>query len=190
MAKSIKNTHKELKERWETVKKDLNEDSSIDNWNEVYDIFTDRIENRYFRPSESLRDHISSIDGFGFSMVTILCTLIEFLQSTIDGRFEKRSNEVEYRDKYTLLLETGRLKFYSNNGCNKFVWFLENLHSGFKDKPNSDSNHFNSVANEFYSSVRCALLHDACTRNNWIIKEKSIGGLIFDNSNREEKILY
>lgn len=192
MVKSRENTHKEFEKRWISIKNELKEDSSIDLFQKVYLIYKERIDNRYFKPIELLRDHKDSSDGFGFSMVAILCTLIEFLQSTIDGRFDEKSYGNEFRFKYSILHSEGKIPYYgmvNENEDNEFVKFLKDLDSSFEKNP-PYSNHYNSIAREFYSCIRCSLLHDACTRNNWIIREKSVDNSIFDNSNKDEKILY
>lgn len=188
MTRAKNNTHKELKKRWATIKQNLSEDSVL-GIEDVYNIFFERIENRYFKPIELLRDSEDSCDGFGFSMVAILCTLIEFLQSTIDGKFHQQSYEEEFKCKYKTLVNRGFINYYGNGGRNEFVIFLKDLDSRFEEKSGYITN-FDSVAEEFYSCIRCSLLHDACTRNNWIIREKSVDDSIFDNSNKEEKILY
>ena len=192
MEKSIKNTHKELKERWVCIKNELKEDSSVDLFLKVYLIYNERIDNRYFKPIELLRDHKDSSDGFGFSMVAILCSLIEFLQSTIDGKFDKKAYENEFNLKYSVLQNEKRITYYevvNNNEDNEFVIFLKKLDSRFEKNPDYSA-YYNSVAREFYECIRCAILHDACTRNNWIIREKSGDNSIFDISKKEEKILY
>ncbi|MFM9826826.1 hypothetical protein [Flavobacterium sp.] len=184
-----RNTHKEFKERWIFIKNELKEYSSVDLFQKVYLIYNERIENRYFKPIELLRNNKDSCDGFGFSMVAISCSLIEFLQSTIDGKFDKLSYKNEFMSKYPILVSEGLIDYYGGKSGDEFVKFLKELNSRFKEKSNYISN-FDSVAKEFYKCVRCTLLHDACTRNNWIIREESDDDTIFDNSNKEEKILY
>lgn len=188
MTRTKNNTHRELMKRWVDVKKDLSEGSVL-GIEEVYSIYFERIENRYFKPIELLKSHDDSIDGYGFSMVAILCTLIEFLQSTIDGKFDKLSYGNEFLEKYPILASEGLIGYYEGTGGDEFVKFLKELNPRFKEKPNYKC-YFDSVAKEFYKCVRCTLLHDACTRNNWIIREKSGDNSIFDISNKEEKILY
>jgi hypothetical protein len=135
---------------------------------------------------------VGILDGFGFSMVAILCSLIEFLQSTIDGKFDKKAYENEFNLKYSVLQNEKRITYYevvNNNEDNEFVIFLKKLDSRFEKNPDYSA-YYNSVAREFYECIRCAILHDACTRNNWIIREKSGDNSIFDISKKEEKILY
>lgn len=189
MERTKNNTHKDLKQRWIAIKENLSEDSVL-GIEEVYNIFFERIENRYFKPIKLLKSHDDSIDGYGFSMVAILCSLIEFLQSTIDGKFHKKTYGNEFRSKYQLLDSRNLLTYYQSGNSkkdNEFVNFLKELDLNFKINP---IGYYDSIAREFYDCVRCALLHDACTRNNWIIREKTEKKLIFDYSNSEGKILY
>lgn len=188
MIKTKNNTHRELKERWIDVKKHLSENSVL-GIEEVYNIYFERIENRYFKPIELLKIRDDSTDGYGFSMVAILCTLIEFLQSTIDGKFDKQSYKNEFTEKYPILVSEGLIGYYEGKSGDEFVKFLKELNPRFKEIPIYKC-HFDSVAKEFYKCVRCPILHDACTRNNWIIREKSENNLIFDISDSKVKILY
>lgn len=188
----IINKHRDLKEEWIELKKDIvktNLDEIL--WDKVFDIYCNRIKYRYFMPVEVLIKHENSKVGFGFSIVTILCSLIEFLQSSIDGCFDKKSYENEFKIKYKTLSNQGFINYYSyEDDDNEFVKFLIKKipNANFEAKP-IYTKHFKSVAREFYSCIRCSLLHDAVTRNNWIIREKS-NNLIFDNSNEKKKILY
>ncbi len=41
------------------------------------------------------------------------------------------------------------------------------------------------MARDFYIDVRCGLLHEARTKNNWIIKGHSAKGLLFEEEGHE-----
>src|SRR5947209_8457692 len=55
-------------------------------WRETFDTyFQQRLALRYLDPIRLLQDH-GTYQGEGFSIVAIECTLIEFLESTLQGR--------------------------------------------------------------------------------------------------------
>jgi len=138
-------------------------------WTSAYkDYYRQRLELRYLGPIKALRES-GSYQGEGFSIVAIQCTLFEFLQSTIDGtnyRFLKKGDKL------------GPYEYSSSKDV--FVAFLT------KNEPFSKI--FNEdTAFDFYIGVRCGLLHEARTKNDWTISAKSHNSLIADT---QRKIVY
>jgi hypothetical protein len=120
-------------------------------WRETFtDYFKTRLHLRYLNPIKILQEH-GTLQGEGFSILTIQCSLIEFLESTARGtnyRYLKQGEKLEPHE-------------YSSSQT-VFVAFLRNS-APF-------SNAFNEVsAQDFYVSVRCGLLHEARTKNGWRI---------------------
>lgn len=136
---------------WISFSKDLAPGDIPEKWEEaVTEYFLPRLQLRYLNPIETLRDH-GTCEGEGFSIMTILCSLIEFLESTHQGKIYKyvsNPNDLEQNE-------------YSSSK-KMFIDFFVN------------QNPFNEIFNkkqakEFYSSIRCGLLHEAATKNNWRI---------------------
>ena len=105
---------------------------------------------RYICPAEQIQ-HNSSIIGEGFSIMAILCTLIEALETFYDGlcyKYDKPRKNYEY-----------------GNGKSEkmFVNFLSKREP-FKQVFNEP------LAKEFYKNIRCPLLHEAATRGGWVIR--------------------
>ena len=119
-------------------------------WNQALDVFESRMDERYIEPVQEMQNNLNST-GEGFSVVAILCSLIEALETFYEGKCfnpDGPANDYEY-----------------GNGCSGqlFTSFLKNK-SPF-------SNSFNqNLAIDFYKNVRCALLHEAMTRNGWVIR--------------------
>lgn len=115
------------------------------------DYFHPRIQLRYFDPIEILQQ-LGPNQGEGFSIAAIHCTLIEFLESTIQGinyRCVQRDADLgphEYR-------KSGPV----------FVAFLTEREPFRKCFTSSD------LGWEFYKNVRCGLLHEARTKGGWTI---------------------
>lgn len=94
--------------------------------------------------------------GEGFSIVAVQCSLIEFLESTIQGK--------SYRHRRDADPPLGQYE-YSNSGS-IFESFLMNrtpFNGEFVTQP---------LARDFYVNVRCGLLHEARTKNGWVIRGK------------------
>ena len=116
--------------------------------------FEARLLTRYLKPIESLQAS-HTLNGEGFSILAIHCTMIEFLESTLQGRtyrFRRRKDPPLKTHEYA---ESGR------------------MFSAFLTKRQPFCAVFNSaIAADFYSGVRCALLHEARTKDGWIVKAK------------------
>jgi hypothetical protein len=120
--------------------------------------------------------------GEGFAVMTLICSLIEFLQSCYEGK--------------TFLHGATETKFIYGASAKKFKDFLE-LHEPFKttfQKPLSKPiGKIKTFADDFYSNVRCGLLHEAATNNGWTIKtyKGAISSTDFvDLSDEKQKIIY
>jgi hypothetical protein len=130
--------------------------------------FRKRLELRYLNPIKTLQDN-DTYRGEGFSIVAIQCTLIEFLESTVQGtnfRLPQKGHKL--------------LEFEYSSSKAMFLAFLS------KEMP--FSNVFDEKsALDFYTGVRCGLLHEARTKDDWTISAKSSSGSI---ANVRERIVY
>ncbi len=108
---------------------------------------------RAFEPSSKRLFSYDDVNGEGFSIVAIQCTLIEFLASTIEGKNYRHRGS---RDASPL----GDYEYY--NSSDMFVRFLSEQ-DPFRRYFDRDTAH------DFYANVRCPLLHEARTRNGWTI---------------------
>ena len=142
--KTIADWH-ELKQKLQTKKFDESA------WDQAKSLFDLRLQRRYFDPIEAIRAKSSdgSPQGEGFAICTLICSLIEAIETFYQGtNFSiKPSKPYEYG-------------FGSSRSI--FRNFLT------KRKP-FDSYFDESLADDFYHNVRCALLHEACTRSGWVI---------------------
>ena len=125
-------------------------------WNATAALMKERIDTRYFVPIRALIK-LKTNKGEGFSVVALLCSLIEFYQSCYEGKFYKYNSQ-----------ET---KFMYGKSGEKFKAFLT-THEPFKNIfakpiPNEPGK---TYADDFYTNVRCGLLHEASTKNFWEIK--------------------
>lgn len=131
--------------------------------------FHGRLSARYLDPIKVLQDN-GTLQGEGFSIAAIQCSLIEFLESTVQGK------------SYRLLRGGPPLgpHEYSRSG-DMFESFFVNR-APFNTEFNA------AAAHDFYESVRCGLLHEARTKNGWVIWAKH-GSRIIDAAGAQ-KILY
>jgi|ERR1051326_3033158 hypothetical protein len=149
---------------WYRAKATLQYGGTPQNWELVFSNFLrQRLELRYLNPIKLLQDN-GTFQGEGFSIVAIQCTLLEFLAASIEGKYYR------YVRKGDPALD--RSKEYSNSS-ELFTNFL------ITARPFNKS--FDSaLAGEFYSNIRCGLLHEAATKNGWTIRAKSTNGKIID----------
>jgi hypothetical protein len=148
---------------WQALKSTLVVGGDVASWEKAYtDYFHARLWHRYLKPIKTLQSS-GSTAGEGFSIVAIACSLIEFLESTIQGKsyvYSRNGNP-----------PVGQYQC-SNSGA-MFESFLVtrrpfNVEFGPQE------------AHDFYVSVRCGVLHEARTKNGWTILAKSKSGQIID----------
>lgn len=156
-------------EDWHLLKQRLIENSCEEKWEEALnDYFLKRLNLHYLTPIEVLRIH-GTLSGEGFSILAILCTLIEFLESTVKGfnyRYQKNGEKLG--------------KFEYSKSSKLFKDFLCNREPFNKE--------FDSeLATNFYINIRCGLLHEAQTKNRWRVRAKNKKGKIIE---KDQKIVY
>lgn len=136
---------------WRKFKEKLVVGGDHEIWASAFeDFFRQRLKLRYLDPIELLGAP-GGWQGEGFSVVSIQCALIEFLAATRSGknyRFLRKGDVLGPHD-------------YSSSSA-LFQDFLSGV-APFSTAFDADS------AKDFYQSIRCALLHEARTRNGWRI---------------------
>jgi hypothetical protein len=117
------------------------------------DYFEARLTSRYLTPIKTLQQS-GSQRGEGFSIVAVQCSLIEFLESTNQGK--------SYRYRRDDDPPLGRYEYSNSGGI--FVSFLMNR------TPFNVEFITQQLAQDFFVSVRCGVLHEARTKNGWVIR--------------------
>lgn len=176
MKKSIKNKQSDSDRwlaDWREVRGKLNKkytyndnDETSEYWGKAVEIFSERLEKFYIKPLhlliEASNDDESSqpidtnksakkLEGQGFLIVTAQCALVETFAAFKEGKIYKNNKEDE---------------IYYYKSAELFKDFLESeelfqKNFGGNDKP--------GISN-FYSGVRCGLLHETRTKIKWVIK--------------------
>jgi hypothetical protein len=140
---------------WQQFRQTLGPGVDPKAWKAAFETYFEaRLTTRYLKPIESLQAS-HTLNGEGFSILAIHCSMIEFLESTLQGRtyrFRRKKDPPLGQYEYT---ESGQM----------FTAFLVGREP-FSQVFNA------SLAGDFYSGVRCALLHEARTKDGWIIKAK------------------
>lgn len=170
---------------WSTLRVKLNDQiDADDNWNKAIKLIETRVKERYFDPIFKLIDQPNTPTGEGFSIVSIECILIEFLSACVDGMIYKNNFNPAIDPAYYYrasgiiferFLNTADMFdgiFYNNTGLSQTI-----------------------TSNDFYINVRCALLHEAYTRNRWKInvlktREKDKFNKEIIKINGSNKIIY
>jgi hypothetical protein len=139
-------------EDWAHRKIQLTEAGSHKLWaNTFEDYLKQRLALRYLNPIKILQDE-GTFQGEGFTIVTIQCALIEFLAALKLGKNYKFASGAQ-----------GLSEHEYSNSSDLFCKFLVS-EEPFKQWFSSYAD-----AKNFYSNVRCALLHEARTKEGWRI---------------------
>lgn len=156
---------------WKTFRASLTPGGDLAIWEKAFvDYFHGRLSSRYLDPIKVLQDN-GTFQGEGFSIAAIQCSLIEFLESTVQGK--------SYR-----LLVKGAPSLRPYEYCRSGEMF-----ESFLSKRAPFNREFNdATAHDFYEGVRCGLLHEARTKNGWVIWAKH-GGQIIEITGAK-KVLY
>ena len=134
------------------------------------DFFHGRLQDRYLDPIKTLQNH-GHWQGEGFSIVAIQCSLVEFLESTLQGKNYRYLRKGE---------KLGPNEYSSSKDV--FIHFL------YEREPfKSAFGRSLTLAEDFYASVRCGLLHEARTKNGWLIRAGTSAAMLVDGPRR---ILY
>lgn len=122
-------------------------------WEKAFEYFLKRMDTRYLRPIRSIEEN-GKIEGEGFAVVAIVCSMIEALESFYQGKSFREGTQNHPLDE--------RTEYYKSQTI--FESFLENR------EPFKTQFAALNLATEFYKNVRCAILHEAATRGGWIIR--------------------
>ncbi len=122
-------------------------------WCRAYDFFEKRISTRYLKPIEAIEKN-SDIEGEGFAITVIICSLIEALETFRLGKVYKRAAQGDPLD------------------LTKEYFKSQPVFEDFLKKRDPFKAYFSmgNLATDFYENVRCAVLHEAATRNGWKIR--------------------
>jgi hypothetical protein len=156
---------------WQQAKQTLVPGADPKSWGTAFhSYFEARLSTRYLKPIERLQTS-RTLNGEGFSILAIHCSMIEFLESTLQGRSYRQCPK---RNESPL----GQFEYCKSS----------EIFSAFLAKRQPFCNVFDaSLAADFYSGVRCGLLHEARTKDGWIVKAK--GPAIVETTNGR-KIVY
>lgn len=142
-----------------------------DAWKSACDkFFIERLQTRYLDPIKALQSS-KLLKGEGFSIVTLQCSLIEFLGSTIEGMSYRYAPDNQLR------------QFEYKDSKNLFIRFLTTIAPFKKSFPQK------KLAKDFYEGVRCGLLHEARTKRGWKILASPPSGMAID-AKSASKVVY
>jgi gamma-glutamylcyclotransferase len=145
---------------WTSLRSDLNESYDYnDRWEKAITIFKSRIDSRYLNSLKNIP--INDFSGIGFSIVSIICILIETLSSFKNGMIHVQVRRPEGRKKYEYKDSDEYFKNFlmeSDYLCEYF-----NFSDGKRPEIHVD---------DFYRNVRSALIHESCTKEGWMINTK------------------
>jgi len=140
------------REEWHKRKDELEGNPTADLWLDTFETFLmRRLKDRYLEPIKAIQKAGTSV-GEGFAIVSIQCALIEFLAALKLGKNFRSPTPKEPLKEF---------EYYKSREL--FQNFLLN------EKPFATWFKTEENAEDFYSNVRCALLHEARTKDGWLI---------------------
>ena len=140
---------------WKSLRDILKDTSEYnDDWKRAMEFFKARMKNRYFDPIDRVENRDT---GVGFLIVSIQCILLEHFAALLKGKIHNAysndsSPKYEYRKSEDFYMEFLRTEPIFEN----IFFTIDGTFPSF-------------CADDFYKNVRCALLHEACTKNGWLI---------------------
>ena len=163
---------------WQELNDHLNSEKD-ENWGLAFHFFEERIKTRYLNPIHTILKMEDNL-GEGFAVLNLQCSLIETIESFINGWVYHNDGIRKNLNGWfqNIVQDETHIKKIQNN-LYIFESFFKN-HLIFK-KINGK---------HFYFNVRCSLLHETQTKNNWKIKlDKDNTGVNYEEKN-DEKLIY
>lgn len=160
---------------WKALRDKLNSKPTDELWQEAFDDFlVTRVTTRYYDPIKAI-SNITVQQGKGFSIVTIYCSLIEFFETQLKGYYFENRN---YKDSSGTIVKS---KTRKDKKGNALPLSTGEVFTHFLTQNEPFKSHFNTtLAKEFYENVRCAILHQAETSGNWVIRDgKDFDSIIY-----------
>lgn len=132
---------------------------------ELVEFLRERHEERYFQPLRLMGNAAGNEAGYGFAMMSLCCLLIETFQCyregcpTTSGKEWKDLLEVERKESIPPGYSLTRV---TREAAEAIFWNFFKEQKEFFPKVDGK---------EFYKNIRCGLLHQALTKNNWTINK-------------------
>lgn len=154
---------------------------SNEKWGLAFYFFEERIRTRYLNPIKKILE-LPDKSGEGFAAVNLQCSLIETIESFING-WIYHNNKGSDMSTGWYLRKTEKINRVKNPNDQKENLKNEDIFISFfyKRKPIKNLN-INGL--DFYKSVRCGLLHETQTKKGWKIRAEGPGNSI------DDKIIY
>lgn len=158
--------------QWTELRARLVDGFSHKDWIEALYFFDERINGRYLEPIDCIESSKigKELKGVGFAICTLICALIETLETFHSGMNYKKQPA------------QGNLYEYSHGKSRELFTKFLNTKSPFSVY----FRRYNGLADDFYTGVRCSLLHDASTCDGWVINVREKETIVIRNG---EKIL-
>ena len=163
-------------QNWKELSKKLYPEND-DNWGLAFHFFEERIRTRYLNPINAILDLKDNL-GEGFAVVNLQCSLIETIESFINGWV----SEFDIKKGKTIWKKGGIIAKNPNFNNGKNIRNIDIFISFFENR-----NPFNSYkieGNLFFWNVRCSLIHETQTKKGWKIWADGVDKSI------EDKIIY
>jgi hypothetical protein len=145
--------------QWKELRPRLDRVPHQQAWKEAIGVIRCRLEERFFKPIELLLTADEQAVVAGFSVMALCCLLAETLQVFYEGRTADTAQTASDRCKYP------------DEGCVLSPSTARSLKDFLTKSPYFQGDFpTKKIAGDFSVNVRNALLHDAETREGWLIR--------------------
>jgi hypothetical protein len=175
-------------QNWKELSKNLSPDKD-ENWSLAFHFFEERIRTRYQNPINAILKMEDNL-GEGFAVVNLQCSLIETIESFINGWIYHNDKKSDISTGW-YLRKTEKINRVKNPLNQKENLKNEDIFiSFFKNRETIKILNIDGL--DFYKSVRCGLLHETQTKNGWKIwadgVDKSIDNKVIYRNNFQRDI--
>lgn len=175
-------------QNWKELSKNLSPDKD-ENWSLAFHFFEERIITRYQNPINAILKMEDNL-GEGFAVVNLQCSLIETIESFINGWIYHNDKKNDISTGW-YLRKTEKINRVKNPLNQKENLKNEDIFiSFFKNRETVKILNIDGL--DFYKSVRCGLLHETQTKNGWKIwtdgVDKSIDNKVIYRNNFQRDI--
>jgi len=134
------------------------------NWARVINLFKNRIQDFYFTPIKQILE-LNELRGEGFSILTLQCALIEMFAAFRLGKIYQHGTSKNDPGYIYYSPSEYFIQFLETESIFENYFFITN-----QNKKTKIASPFS--AKGFYRNVRCGLMHEARTKEGWVINAK------------------
>ena len=148
----------------------------------------ERIQSRFIGPIEKILSSDAQ-SGEGFAVMAVMCILVEFLEALRSGKIYRSPLSQNYMEKRAEQLGVSPVVYSQHRQPNEYRNSKDLFVRFLRKDPHFAPWFDRDLADSFYTGIRCGLLHEASTKDGWLIRRAdsdnpdTIAGILQDGHN-------